>query len=259
MHVDRVNCVAFSPDGRRIASSSFDLTILVWDAVTGDVVAGPSKGHTSIIVSVSFSPDGKRIASSSWDHTIRVWDARTGGLLIGPLTGHTDFVTTVTFSGDGHRLVSGSHDETVRAWSSRSGRPIHELEKHTNSVEFVAFVSNGERIVSADNLGDVCVWEVDTGTLVSGPSNRHAEGTLALVFTSGNTGFCAVSPDGNWIAGRKASNWTTVEVWDSMTGRCVATFSGHTDNVVSVSFSSDSKWILSVSNDTNIQVDTLDC
>lgn len=256
-HTNRVNCVAFSPDGKRIASGSFDLTILVWDAVTGKVVAGAFKGHTSIILSVSFSPDGKRIASGSWDETIRVCDARTGTLLVGPLTGHTNWVTTVTFSRDGQKLVSGSDDTTVRVWSARSGRAIHRLAGHTNSVEFVAFSPNGERIVSADDLGDVCVWDTDTGTLVSGPSKRHAEGTLALVFTSSNTWFSAASPDGNWIAGRKASDWTTIVVWDSKTGRRVATFSSHTDTVMSVSFSSDSRRILSVSNDTTIRVHTL--
>jgi WD40 repeat protein len=71
-HTELVHSVVFSPDGHRIASTSFDRTIRVWDATTGDVVAGPFTGHTGSFYSVAFSPDGHRIASGSSDHTICV-------------------------------------------------------------------------------------------------------------------------------------------------------------------------------------------
>ena len=77
-HERIVLSVAFSPDGRRIASASRDRTIRVWDATTGEIVAGPFTGHTDRVTSVAFSPDGQCIASASQDHTIRVWDSTTG-------------------------------------------------------------------------------------------------------------------------------------------------------------------------------------
>jgi WD40 repeat protein len=85
--------VGFSPDGQRIVSGSYDKTICVWNAMTGEVVAGPFTGHTGYVMSVAFSPDGQQIVSGSGDKTICVWNAMTGEALAGPFTGHKDSVT----------------------------------------------------------------------------------------------------------------------------------------------------------------------
>jgi WD40 repeat protein len=105
-HNEWVFCVAFSPDGRRIASASDDRTIRVWDATTGQIVAGPLTGHTDSVRSVAFSPDGEGIASASEDRTIRVWDITTGQVVADPFTGHTDSVTPVAFPPDEQNTYS---------------------------------------------------------------------------------------------------------------------------------------------------------
>ena len=257
MHTAGVASVSFSPDNRLIASGSIDTTILVWDSMTGDVLAGPLRGHTDAVWSVSFSSDGKKIASGSWDHTIRIWDVHSGTLLLGPIAGHTDKVNTVTFSGDGKQIVSGSSDKTLSVWDAISGNRIHgHLTAHQNLVRFAAFSPDGKRIVSSWD-GDVCTWDTDTGALISGPSKRHPKGTLAVIFMAYSTYYCAVSPDGKWIVGLEDGDRKVIQVWDSMTGLVARTFPGHTNEVLSVCFSPDSKQILTTSLDTTVRVHTL--
>ncbi|KIL64087.1 hypothetical protein M378DRAFT_78803, partial [Amanita muscaria Koide BX008] len=115
-HTGHVNSVAFSPDGKRIASGSSDNTIYIWDAETGLQVGDPLKGHTDKVRSVAFSPNGKRIASGASDKTIHIWDAETGLQVGNPLKGHTGSVRSVAFSPDGQRIVSGSSDKTIQIW-----------------------------------------------------------------------------------------------------------------------------------------------
>ena len=258
MHTDSVFSVAFSPNGRRIASGSGDNEILVWHALTGKMVAGPFKGHTGIILSICFSPDGKRIASGSSDQTIRIWDAETGNPLVGPLSGHTNWVNFVAFSGDGARIASVSNDKTVRVWDAMSGRLVlGPLTGHRDLCVFGAFSPDSKRIVSSSRLGDVCIWNADTGVLVAGPLLRYAEGALAVVFAPASSR-SAISPDGRWIAVLANGIHRIVHVWDSTTGQVAAFLEEHTGNVVSLTFSPDSRRVLTASWDKTIRVHTLD-
>ena len=119
-HTGPVTSVTHSPDGRHIVSGSSDKTIRVWNAITGESVAGPFLGHEDWVWSVAYSPDGRHIVSGSSDKTIRVWNAITGESVAGPFQGHTGFIRSVAFSPDGRHIVSGSSDKTIRIWKTDS-------------------------------------------------------------------------------------------------------------------------------------------
>jgi WD40 repeat protein len=109
-----VTGVAYSPDGKRLATSGWDSTVKVWDPATGKEVL-TLKGHKDYVRTVCFSPDGKRLASASGDKTVRVWDAATGKQLL-TLEGHSAAMWGVAFSLHGKRLAWASFDKTVKVW-----------------------------------------------------------------------------------------------------------------------------------------------
>ncbi|KAF8965982.1 hypothetical protein BDZ97DRAFT_743750 [Flammula alnicola] len=239
-----VSSVAFSPDGTRIVSGSDDTTIRVWDARTGDIIAGPFKGHTSWVRSVAFSSDGTRVVSGSGDATIRVWDAHTGDTIAGPFKGHTYPVWSVAFSPDGIHVISGSSDRTIRVWDARTGDTVAgPFTGHTDSVHSVAFSPDGTRIVSGSNDQTIRLWDVRTGDTVSGPFKGHTGWVWSVAF----------SPDGTRIV--SGSDDHTIRVWDSCTGNTVAgPFEGHTGLVWSLALSPDGTRIVSGSSDQTIRV-----
>jgi WD40 repeat protein len=154
--------VAFSPDGKRIVSGSYDKTARVWDAETGTEKLA-LKGHTNAVFSVAFSPDGKRIVSGSNDQTARVWDAQTGTEKLA-LKGHTGWVLSVAFSPDGKRIVTGSSDQTARLWDTETVPEKVLFTVHTQEVGSVCFSPDGQRVFAWDADGNVRAWSTSDGT-----------------------------------------------------------------------------------------------
>ncbi|MEH2198225.1 WD40 repeat domain-containing protein, partial [Nostoc sp.] len=130
-HSSSVNSVVFSPDGKTLASGSYDKTIKLWDVSTGKAIKTLT-GHSGLVYSVVFNPDGKTLASGSDDKTIKLWDVSTGKA-IKTLTGHSSWVFSVVFSPDGKTLASGSDDKTVILWDLDFDNLLHSGCKLLNN------------------------------------------------------------------------------------------------------------------------------
>ncbi len=159
-HEKDVTSAVFSPDGKRIVSTSADDTLRLWNAATGEQIGQPMTGHQDEVTSAAFSPDGKRIVSGSVDKTLRVWDAANGKPLERfRIHRHADRVNSVAFSPNGRFIVSASNDKTVRLWDAATGEPIGgPLEGHTQGVTSAAFSPDGTRIASASADATLRIW-----------------------------------------------------------------------------------------------------
>ncbi|KAF7974220.1 hypothetical protein HWV62_13201 [Athelia sp. TMB] len=242
-HTDRVTSAAFSPDGRHVASGSWD-SIHIWDAETVFLATEPIRGHTSNVTSVSISPDGRRIVSGSWDHTVCIWDADTGVLAAGPFERHAFSVLSVAFSPDGRRVASGSADCTIRIRDAETGAlTASPFEGHSDQVNSVVFSPDGKKVASGAHDKTLRIWNPETSTLIAGPFTGHKGAVLSVVF----------SPDGQCVA--SGSEDRSVCIWDVHAGTLIAgPFEGHLGHVSSVAYSPDGRRVASGSEDQSIRI-----
>jgi WD40 repeat protein len=230
--------VAASPEGRVLASGSYDRRILLWDAESGDILRELS-GHTSLVNGLDWSADGQWLASAASDYTVRIWHTLTGRE-VACLRGHTDDVNAVSWSPDGRRLASASFDGTVRVWTA-GGACLLIAGHHRSDVNGVAWLPGGDRIAASSDDGCVSVFEADGGRI-----RRILEGHTDWVDQ------VAVHPDGLRVA--SAGQDGTARVWDLNTGRQIACLDASTCVVKAVAWSADGNTLAASSYDGAVRV-----
>jgi WD40 repeat protein len=218
-HQGFVYDIAFSPNGKIIATGSLDATVKLWDTATGKELR-TLIGHTSLVSTLAFSPDGNILASGGVDYVVRTWDVLSGKPL--KVLQHANRVTTVAFTPDGKTILSGSEDQTIRAWDTVTGNLLrtYGTEKFFDidangspvarplAIKSLAIAPDGKSVAISTHDGQIMLLDVQTfATLSSFPTQKTAVNTLAF------------TPDGKFLT---AVSDLSINVFDAGTGAVIS-------------------------------------
>lgn len=252
-----VHSVAFSPDGRWLATGSDDPAgfVQLWDLQSSQRIA-VLKGHDDAVLSVAFSHDGRRLVTSSYDKTARVWDLEERRE-IRVLKGHTWWVWQATFSPDDHRIATASQDGTALVWNVETGEHSPAFTGHSGPVYCVAFADEGRSVVTGGYDRRLLVWNPETlkpyvfRNLEQGASVKTAPEYRELGGHSTSIRCLNVSSDGRLLLSGSQDN--TLRLWDFTTGGVIQTFRGHDSWIRGIAFGRDGRTLVSASQDATIR------
>jgi WD40 repeat protein len=235
--------VGFSPDGTRIAMGTDWGTdwgihwgsVILFDAVSAQVILTLEGGHRGAVHSIAFSPSGEYVLTGGGDGTAKLWSVPHGTLTT-TFTGHTGAVYGVAFSPDGKQVATASQDKTARMWRTSDGIMSRAFLGHTSEVLAVAFSPDGEGLLTGAEDATARLWNTLDGTEVH-----------RFLGHAGRVTSVAFSPDGTRVM--TASDDGTAKLWHAPDGTLLRTFSGHAAALSSVAFTPDGTKILTGSYD----------
>ncbi len=244
-HVDAVRAVAFSGDGKLLATGGGVPTqkgeIKSWDVATGRVVVA-FEGHVDAIYAIAFSPNGKLLATASYDKLIQLWDVATGKP-VKTLKDHIDAVYALLFTPDGQRLISGAGDRTIKVWDVASGTRIFTMSEPTDGINAIAIDPQGKRIAAAGQDKSIRIWTLgEKAATLTHTVIAHEDAILRIGW----------SPDGKRIASTSADKVVKVFVAEDL--KELASYPGQSDWVNGLAFSADSTRLVAARFDGSVQV-----
>ena len=241
-HTKEVYHVAFSPDGKTLASTDADGTLILWDVATRKPLGEPLAGHNDEVFSIAFSPDGKILALANGDGYVTLWDVATRRPLGEPLHVESAEANSIAFSPDGKVLASADHTSVI-LWDVAQRKPLGELlgDDHMGEPGQVVFGPDGKILALANGDGYVTLWDVATRRPLGEP--LHVE--------SAEANSIAFSPDGKVLA---SADHTSVILWDVAARQPLdeEPLINHQDRVTEVAFSPDGKILASASRDGTV-------
>jgi WD40 repeat protein len=234
VHQDAVYRAAFSPDGARILTASWDKTARLWDTSSAKPLV--SFPHQGLVNTARFSSDGTRIVTASADKTAKLWDAVSGKLLAS--FKHQETVNDAVFSPDGTLVLTASVDKTAKLWEANTGRLVSSFA-HQAAVNSATFSPDGARILTASADKTVKLWDVASASQV------------AVFAHQGIVYYAVFSPDGTRVLTASADK--TAKLWAADSATPIASFS-HQDVVYYALFSPDGTQILTASADRSAKL-----
>ena len=280
-HTQYVTALAVAPDGRWLASSSYDGTVRIWDVATGQQRTTLTERGAFPVTTVAVAPDGGWLVSGSNGLWVRIWDLASGkvqsslfnhgdthSVAVAPdgswlaferdqrvllwevtrrrrratLTGHTGHVTALAVAPDGSWLASGSTDETVRIWDAATGQQRAVLTDRAGWVHAVAVAPDGTWLASGSDDGTVRIWDVSTGQRRA-TLTGHTRAVSCVV----------IAPDGSWLA--SSSYDGTVRIWDVATGQQrAAALDDPSRKAYAMAVAPDGSWLACGSDDGTVRI-----
>lgn len=245
-HIDAINRVAFSPDGKILASAGDDKVVLLWDVITGKQVQTMS--HPNPVRAVLFTPDGKTLVSASnqIDGTrVHVWDVRSGKQIDFLAMPKPNGLAQMVLSNDGKVLVTSTVMGPVVAWDFAAKRELWRTEEERDWCNCLALAPDGKTLATGSDRGTVCLRDLRTGKAVHGlqsaPEERSFQQILSVAF----------SPDGEALS--VTDERGTLTYWDVVTRKCTKQISIHCSILAPLAFSPDGK-TLACGNEKSLQL-----